>query len=421
MPCPQCGNEVSEKDKYCSSCGAQLSPSAANNGKIDQVIKKKKMPLWFKILFVLSIAALMGVTAGILFTESLVDVIDNQLKSLRKSNIEDAYYNYTSEEFQKATPLEEFNEFINDYPIFKNNESAHFTQRSLKNNLGILKGNITTLDHTKIPIEYRLIKEHGKWKILSIRLLKPENLKTLSSNKNEIEALKTVISNQLSDIKSGKINEAYEKYSSKDFKESTSQNSFIEFSHRYPILTKFDSYEFSSTSARKDIGIVSLVLHMNDVVSFLKYYLIQEQNGWKIWSMRILSPLEENNETKDETTEITPRATENEMQIMGMILGSEINENGSIKTPTSHLKINTGNIYLNVTVKNGRQDETFNIKLQNIESHAFILAKATIEEPGDSVLLTTFSPPAEGWVKGDYQMVVTTSSGQTKTVKFSIE
>ena len=44
-----------------------------------QTIQKKPMPLWFKILIAIAVTLLIGVTAGILFTERLVDVIDNQL------------------------------------------------------------------------------------------------------------------------------------------------------------------------------------------------------------------------------------------------------------------------------------------------------------------------------------------------------
>ena len=136
------------------------------------IIQKKQMPLWFKIAIALSVLALIAVTAGILFTESWVDVVDHQLDALRHKDVEKAYTAYTSKEFQENTSLEQFRYFVEAHPIFFDNQFAHFTKRSLQDHIGTLVGHLTSSDHVNFPIKYKLIKEDGKWKILSIRFLK---------------------------------------------------------------------------------------------------------------------------------------------------------------------------------------------------------------------------------------------------------
>lgn len=169
--CPQCGAKVESSYSYCPACGVKIPPSSEA-----PLINKRKMPFWFKCLIGLAVIALIGVTAGILLTEGLVDVVDKQLSALRQKNIEKAYEAYTSKEFQQATSFNQFRRFIESYPIFFHNQSAHFAQRSIKDHVAILKGNLVSDKHEEIPIEYHLVKEHRKWKILSMRLLAPEKI-----------------------------------------------------------------------------------------------------------------------------------------------------------------------------------------------------------------------------------------------------
>lgn len=136
------------------------------------VSKKKPMPFWFKLIGSLAIVALICVTGGIIFTESWGDVVDSQLKALRQHDIKKAYTSYTSKDFQKATSLQQFEEFVAGHPVLLKNESAYFTKRSIKDHLRTLRGNLISSDRIHSPVEYKLIKEDDRWKILSMRFLK---------------------------------------------------------------------------------------------------------------------------------------------------------------------------------------------------------------------------------------------------------
>jgi TolA-binding protein len=438
MFCSHCGAQVDASYKYCPACGSSISaatmtfsPPSEDSTETTvstsetQIVKKKPMPFWFKLVALLAVLALIGVTAGILFTESWVDVVDHQLEALRQQDIAKAYYAYTSKDFQSATSLDQFRNFVEAYPVFLNNQSAHFTQRSIDRNIGTLKGNLTSNDHVNTPIEYKLIKEDDKWKILSIRLLKPENIQN-AKEADRAEDLIEVAKAQLKNIQDQKLTEAYQNYSSKEFKEATSEEAFREFIKRYPILSDYHIVSFHKPTIRNGVGTLSVILQSEQIAAYVKYYLIYEDQKWKIWSMRILSPSEsqekkeqgkENKQAKRMTRESLPGP----MSFGTISLGDQVDEQGQIKHPLTSFPSDLKDLYVDIEVKNGRKGSMVYLTLQHLESGSSIPAKAAIEENGDTMLMSVFSPPESGWPKGHYKLVVTTSSGLSDVVDFEIE
>lgn len=426
MLCPHCGAKVESSYHYCPICGASLQ-LASSSHKIDEespatipssTVKKKPMPFWFKLLGFLAVLALIGVTAGILFTESLVDVIDHQLKALHQHDIARAYYSYTSKDFQAATSFNQFRNFIEAYPVFLNNQSAHFTQRSIEHNIGTLKGHLTSQDHVNTPIEYKLIREDDKWKILSIRLLKPENIHN-AVDANQTESLIEVVKAQLKNIQDQKLIDAYQNYSSQEFKDATSEDAFQEFIKRYPILSYYHAISFHKPTIRNGIGTLSVILQSDQVAAYLKYYLIYEDQKWKIWSMRILSPSE--NQDIPLPPYSSQESVNSEMMRFGKIsLGDQISEQGQIEHPVTSFRNDLKDLYVDIEVKNGRKGNIVYLSLQHLESGSSIPAQASIEENGDSLLMSVFSPPQMGWPKGHYRLVITTSSSLKESVDFEI-
>ena len=424
MFCSRCGAEVLPSYRFCPSCGTKLDAATLvpPEPTSPEFVKKKPMPIWFKILAFLAVLALIGVTAGILFTESLVDVVDNQLASLRNQDLSKAYHEYSSKEFQAATSYDQFRNFIDTYPVFFNNQSAHFTQRSIENNIGRLKGNLTSQEHVNTPIEYRLIKEDGKWKILSIRLLKPSNIQN-AKDTGHAEDLIDVAKLQLKDIQDQKLVEAYQNFSSKEFKEATSEEAFREFIKRYPIFQYHHVVSFHKPVIRNGIGTLSVILQSEQNAAYVKYYLIYEDHAWKIWSMRILSPSEvpeaTSLETKPNKTAAEPEV--GAMKIVSISLGDEVNQEGQIKHPETQFASTLKDLYVDIEIENGRKDNVIFLNLKHTESGSSIPAKAAIEENGDTMLMTVFSPPTAGWPKGNFILTVTTSTGLEKSVEFKIE
>lgn len=106
-------------------------------------------------------------------TEEFRNVIMQQLEQIRKKNILEAYHNYTSEGFQKATSLKEFETFINEQPAYNANSSANLVKLNFNNNIGTYEGTLTSKDGRVYAVEYDLIYQDGKWKILHIQISPP--------------------------------------------------------------------------------------------------------------------------------------------------------------------------------------------------------------------------------------------------------
>lgn len=102
-------------------------------------------------------------------------------------------------------------------------------------------------------------------------------------------------------------------------------------------------------------------------------------------------------------------------------LGDQVNEQGQIKDPSTLFSSDLHDLYVDIEIKNGLKDSMVYLSLQHLESGSSIPAKAAIEESGETLLMSVFSPPTSGWPKGHYKLIVTTSSGLNKVVDFEIE
>lgn len=287
MKCPKCDTNVDENQTTCPSCGEQLHPQGGPTASA-----KRRMPLWFKIIALIALIALIAITAGILFTESIVDVVDNQLTSLRENNISNAYYSYTAKDFREATTFDEFQNFIQSYPAFLNNQSANFTKRYIETDHATLKGVMTTKDHQQIPIEYTLVKDdEGKWKILSIRLLPTEETHAASLEAKNPEHMIENIQAQLNEIQRNNLVKAYKNFTSKDFKKETTYKNFQQFVHQNPIFEKHSSFKIGEPNLKE--GTATITVEFKDALGKpidIHYISVFEDYGWKIWSIRIIEP-----------------------------------------------------------------------------------------------------------------------------------
>ncbi|MDR3492126.1 MAG: DUF4864 domain-containing protein [Gammaproteobacteria bacterium] len=96
------------------------------------------------------------------------DTARRQLSSLKSGDIEKAY-SYTSSDFQKATSLEDYKKYVKHYPILTNYRNASATKLEKTNDNATAFFTLRTTD-TNTPVEFRLIKENGQWKILAMEI-----------------------------------------------------------------------------------------------------------------------------------------------------------------------------------------------------------------------------------------------------------
>jgi hypothetical protein len=410
--CSHCGAKMEKGFQYCPVCGTKADTSVrsdqnTNSGAQDNspIIQKKPMPLWFKIISLLFVLALIGVTGGILFTEKFVDVVDHHLEALRESDFEKAY-TYTSKDFQDSMNYNQFQNFVHSYPVFLNNQLAHFTKRYLKDGHVVLKGNLTSKERVNTPIEYKLVKENDKWKISSIRLTKPDMIPHPDGHATTDDLI-NLATEMLTLIRKDKVHEAYQDYFSNEFHERTSEKDFVNFVQRYPILRDYETMAFPKATVRNGVGTLGAVLKGEDGETYIKYYFISESNKWKILKMPILSPAEESVEVP--------------MAFGDVILGSERDDQGMIIDSMTVFDSHLQDLYVNLDIENGIKGEVIHLQLQHSESGLGISQEVIVPVNGEAMLSSTFSRPKEGWPKGDYKLLISTASGINQATDFKIE
>lgn len=166
------------------------------------------------------------------FTSGLIKPIQNQLNAIGQGDMQMAY-GYTSTGFQRTVSFEDFKKIINQYSSLKNNANFSWSKREFQNDKGFVRGTLKSKNGVVVPIEYRLIKEDGEWKILGF-VLNPKN--TEKQSEMESEPLIHVAAEKTFDVDSSKSqlttpSQGYQIYEDKRAK----------FSINYPIAWDMSS------------------------------------------------------------------------------------------------------------------------------------------------------------------------------------
>ncbi len=155
------------------------SSSTISNKQAPSAPAKKKSKAWIWILVSCLSLLIIAIISFIIFGVIIFKVFsaptqpaDEQLKLIRENKLVQAY-DLGSAEFKKVTSREDFERFINEHPEIKDSKKTNFTSTDIKDNVAIIKGTIEN-DGNEIPIEYRMVKEKGQWKIY-LFTLNPEN------------------------------------------------------------------------------------------------------------------------------------------------------------------------------------------------------------------------------------------------------
>jgi len=184
---------------YCKHCGKDTEEPVTSTDL--PVETKKTMPLWFKSLLGLVALTISALLLNTFLAEDLTDTVKSQLKAIRQGDVAEAYYAFSARKFQEATSLEAFNEFIKKHPAFSENKSIQFKERNVNNDVGTLESVMITNHDKKMLVEYKLIKESDKWKILSIRLEDTGKSSVIEGDNTHKQVAKLDQSGQINSLK----------------------------------------------------------------------------------------------------------------------------------------------------------------------------------------------------------------------------
>jgi Domain of unknown function (DUF4864) len=109
-----------------------------------------------------------------LSSAELLPTVIGMLEEIRKNRVDIAYEEFTSTLFRKATSLEKFKNFIKKYPILEKNRTFQFHSFYVEDQIATFEGAIISLTSDEMRVEFDIVNEHGKWKILGIQLFNAE-------------------------------------------------------------------------------------------------------------------------------------------------------------------------------------------------------------------------------------------------------
>lgn len=309
MYCPNCGSPVDEHQICCISCGKKIDHFDHDTYTPYQ----KSRPIWFYFIVIATlILSFWGFYSLYNSGKTLENIVDVQLTEIRNRQLTKSYYEYSSNEFKKNTSFDAFRNFIEKNSALSNFTAVKILNSKQDSNFGVVLVELTQSDNTRIPVKYEFIREDGEWRILRIEIEDHSLSHDAVENEQYIEPIKT----QLAAIKERKLEKAYQEPTSDEFKKNTSFSQFKEFIGKFPIITNHEKIDFLKSSLKNNQATVTIVLHEAEINLPIEYTLTHQEGKWQIWSMRIITPsLDHDNSENQNTALLLPPVTKMLAQI----------------------------------------------------------------------------------------------------------
>jgi hypothetical protein len=290
MICPNCGSSVGQEDIFCTKCGQKIHPSStySSRGGEPGRFSPRKWIIRFALI-ALAIAAWLAYNQYE-NQNNIETLVQNQIDAVKEKHFTQAYYEYTSKDFQNSTNLETFREFMNTHSVFSQNVSIKFTKPKEKGNQADLHVILTAKDGSKSDVQYKIEKEENTWKILNLQLVEASKEVSGSEITTATEELIAPVEKQLKALKNQDIIGSFEGIVSKDFKKNTPLEQFKTFVKNYPILTQFKTFSYQSHSIENNMGNIIVILNPEEEHIPLDYELVMEDGQWKILQLQIVLP-----------------------------------------------------------------------------------------------------------------------------------
>ena len=381
--------------------------------------------------------------------EEAIETITEQLKELHQPDISKAYYAYTTKEFQQATPFETFAEFIKHNSLFTAYTKLSFNagiftlgQAGQTPGQAMLTATLSS-DKGAVSVAYVLVRDGGQWKVQGMEIEPveaPSHIPYFNS-----EELQKTIEDQLKSFREGDLPKAYYDYTSKEFKHNTPFKEFEKFVLGHPELSESQGVVFYKFKFENEVGTFDGLLILNNgSTNPMRFRLSFEGDSWKILSLEILDPRESPfaawqvnpvqppapSSSSEAPTPPGTSATPSEasdrassvLEFLKVDLGSVIDDQGNIITPTSTFHQDFNKIYVNLYLRGGNPGDSISLEMEHMESGSKIPpVTAQLQSGGDAILAFVYTPPLKGWPKGTYHLYASSSSGASKTFTFSVD
>jgi hypothetical protein len=220
-----------------------------------------------------------------LMTQEMVDFVDGQLKSLRKNDVVNAYYSYVSKDFQKETPIAEFEQFIKENPILVNYREYEPREGMVENHLGYLALELIS-ESGNYLLEYTLSRESGKWRVYALRVMLPPEVAAQKAATNP-EAMIPPVKEMLEALAQKQGHRAYQ-ITAKEFQDSTSYENFERFVVSHPAFYDHELVDIKQGMIENSTGKVKVNLHDERGITAIEFRMGYDEGLWNVWGMEVV-------------------------------------------------------------------------------------------------------------------------------------
>ncbi len=277
MNCEHCGAEIVGESKFCPQCGSGRGVESPEASKT----KTKKRRWWLWLLWG---AAL--VVFGLFWIKEVVpvplDTVVEQLTLVREGKLTEAYYDYTTKDFQASTTLEQFKAFIKENDVFKDVKTFLQEEEEGDAPLDVVKGYIISETGASLEVQYRFVFEDGIWKIKSFSPIErgvEENVPQSSLTKQMLEPIQIFLEN----VKSPNFAAIFPTLVSRDFENKMPYSTFQKYLEKNPLLGQFTDFDLVDHSMEQGVGYVMITLNPQKEAVPVYVTMIREKGQWKIF------------------------------------------------------------------------------------------------------------------------------------------
>lgn len=234
-----------------------------------------------KVVLGLVLLALLVAFWSIFREETEKKVIKAQLEAIQEKRMTEAYYGFTSKDFQAATSLDDFKKFISNFPLFSESTSSALEDSGKPGLINVtLKG-----AGEQLNLHYTLRKD-SSWKVQGIEVVKEDAaLKNLPEFDESI--FLEPVKSQIKSLKKGNNKDAYHR-TADAFQVEIPFEKFDKFVKSFPIFINYETVKYDKLTFNNNLGIYSVrLIAKNGDVFDVSYDLIKEKGTWKILQIQI--------------------------------------------------------------------------------------------------------------------------------------
>lgn len=216
-------------------------------------------------------------------------LISAQLEAIEEKRFTEAYYSYTSKDFQAATTLEGFKKFLSSFSLLTLPHTVKFEQSEAPGKVhAILKAG-----RDELKLLFTLQKQDTGWKVQKIEVVN-ENDKKENTPDFDSSLFLEPVKKHMEAIKEKNLEKAYHDYTAAAFQEATSFKDFDAFVKEFPVFSENANVDYKKLTFNNNIGTYEILMtDKNGSIYDLKYDIIAEYGVWKILQIQIVDSSKE--------------------------------------------------------------------------------------------------------------------------------